>query len=68
MVSGEIEGSAMYDPVTSDAKSLTITPYLNLPNEDQISVTDSEENEIVLDLTKLKSSNLKFESFTVDLD
>ncbi|MBO1001893.1 hypothetical protein [Pseudogracilibacillus auburnensis] len=48
---GEIEGSAMYDPVTSDAKSLVITPYFDLPYEDQLSVTDSEENEIVLDLT-----------------
>ncbi|MFK4997466.1 hypothetical protein ACI2OX_07665 [Bacillus sp. N9] len=60
-----IEGTATFNPISSDVKELTITPYFNLPKEDKVSEFNSEGKEVEFDLTKLKDSELQFDSFTV---
>ena len=63
-----LEGNEIFDPISSDAKVLTIYPYFNLPKDGVITEVDSEGNETVIDLTIFESEELKFESFTVPLN
>src|SRR5690606_21297181 len=62
-----IEGNDVFHPVSSEVKAITILPYFNLPKDGKIIETDSEGNEIIVDISKFENTKLEFDSFTVPL-
>ncbi len=63
----ELTGSLLIDPITDNAKTLTVIPYINFHQGGTSVEVDLKGNETKTNIQPFNETDIEFKSFTVTL-